>query len=93
MGLKKILSRMELFHEIAIFLVNDHRTIKLINLIWYFNWMALTFANRSWLEFAPHLQTTAGQAFGARNFQEVSLSLQRCVLFLGGGMAVGDGHP
>jgi len=26
------------------------------------------------------LQTTAGQAFGARNFQEVSLSLQRCVL-------------
>ena len=39
------------------------------------------------------LQTTAGQAFGARNFQEVSLSLQRCVLFLVGGMAVGDGHP
>ena len=38
------------------------------------------------------LQTTAGQAFGARNFQEVSLSLQRCMLFLGWlFMAVGDG--
>ena len=38
------------------------------------------------------LQTTAGQAFGARNVQEVSLSLQRCMLFLGWLFtAVGDG--
>ncbi|CAK9090078.1 Protein DETOXIFICATION 10 (AtDTX10) (Multidrug and toxic compound extrusion protein 10) (MATE protein 10) [Durusdinium trenchii] len=29
---------------------------------------------------ASTLQTTAGQAFGARNFEEVSLSLQRCML-------------
>ncbi|CAE7668797.1 DTX16, partial [Symbiodinium pilosum] len=29
---------------------------------------------------ATTLQTTTGQAFGARNFEEVSLSLQRCCL-------------
>ena len=29
---------------------------------------------------ATTLQTTTGQAFGARNFEEVSLSLQRCTL-------------
>ena len=29
---------------------------------------------------ATTLGTTAGQAFGARHFQEVSLGLQRCVL-------------
>ncbi|CAK0872832.1 unnamed protein product, partial [Prorocentrum cordatum] len=32
---------------------------------------------------ASTLQTTAGQAFGARNFAEVSLSLQRCGLLCG----------
>ena len=52
---------MELLQEISIFLVNDHRTIKLINLIWYFNWMALTFANRSWWEFAPPCKPLLGK--------------------------------
>lgn len=41
---------------------------------------------------ASTLQTTAGQAFGARNFEEVSLSLQRCMLRLGGqGVVEGSG--
>ena len=37
-------------------------------------------ASRCWSGFHPHCRQRPGQAYGAKNFEEVCLSLQRCLL-------------